>query len=305
MQPLVRTLRALGARLETDDGNLPIEIWGQSIEGGAASIEPAVSSQFVSSVVLAAPLMRKGLDLEILGDLPSAPYLDLTEDVLRGFGGKVKVEAGRRWWRVAPGGLHVARYEVEGDWSAAAFVLAAAAVAGGEVEMGALDADSRQGDRAVVEILSAAGLETEWRGHTLAVRGPITAPISADLHDTPDLFPALIVAAAAGPPGSRFRGLENLRHKESDRLTVMVRNLSTLGAEIAVAKDEVEVRARMRRAPENPPTLTAAGDHRVAMAVALAALAVGRLKLDDPDCVSKSFPGFWRAWERLVGPGEG
>ncbi len=301
MAPVIDTLQRLGAQLSSTDGKLPIEIDGVELDGGGATVKPEVSSQFVSSLVLAAPLMKRGLDLQVVGDLPSAPYLDLTEEVLTAFGGGVIVDNDRRWWRVAPGPLRLALYDVEGDWSAASFALAAAAVAGGQVEMGPLEPASRQGDRGILEILSRAGLEFEWRERYVAARGPITSPIKADLRDMPDLFPALMVVAACAPPGSRLSGLENLQHKESDRLTVMVRNLGRLGAGITVRETEIEVHTCIRPTPGPSPKVTAAGDHRVAMAMAVAALAVGPLEIDDADCVSKSFPGFWQTWDGLVG----
>ena len=158
MAPLLETLNGLGARLRSTDGGLPIEIDGGKLKGGGATIRPEVSSQFVSSLVLAAPLMERGLDLQVLGPLPSAPYLDLSEDVLRAFGGELEVASDRRRWRVAPGPLQRTRYAVEGDWSAAAFVLAAVAVAGGSVELGPLDPASRQGDRVLLDILERACL---------------------------------------------------------------------------------------------------------------------------------------------------
>jgi 3-phosphoshikimate 1-carboxyvinyltransferase len=305
MAPLLETLRELGARLRATSGHLPIEVDGIELDGGGATIRPEVSSQFVSSLVLAAPLMAHGLDLEVVGPLPSAPYLDLTEDVLRAFGGELEVMDDRRRWRVAPVPLQKRNYRVEGDWSAAAFVLAAAAVAGGDVILHPLDRSSRQGDRALLAILERAGLATSWDGDRLRVRGPARLAIEADLTDTPDLFPALAVVAAAAEPGSRLDGLDNLRHKESDRLTVMVENLRQLGADISIEGSRTIFGRPIGDRFEQPPRVTAAGDHRIAMAMAVAALAAGPLELDEADCVSKSFPGFWGLWEHLTAVGVG
>ena len=300
MVPLLETLGGLGARLRPTGSGLPIEVDGNELEGGRAMIRPEVSSQFVSSLLLAAPLMGRGLDLEILGPLPSAPYLDLTEDVLRAFGSELEVASDRRRWRVAPVPLQRTRYAIEGDWSAAAFVLAAVAVAGGSVEVGPLDPASRQGDRAVLNILGRTCLDTIWDGDRLLISGLAHSPIEADLTDTPDLFPALAVVAAAGEPGSCLEGLDNLRHKESDRLTVMVENLRRLGAEISINGSRATFERPFGRRFEQPPRVTAAGDHRIAMAMAVAALSAGALDLDDSDCVSKSFPDFWGMWDGLT-----
>ena len=301
MAPLLESLARLGGDLSSRDGFLPVEIDGAILQGGAVEVQPGVSSQFVSALVMAGPLMAEGLDLEVSGSLPSVPYLDLTVDVMRAFGSRLDVSDDRRSWRVPPTALEPTRYRVEGDWSAAAFVLAAVAVAGGEVELGPLDPASRQGDRAVLKILADAGLDVDWIDDRVIARGPVTAPILADLRHTPDLFPALAVAAACAPPGSRFSGLDHLKHKESDRLTVMVENLERLGARLKVDRAELEVEKTLDPRSGSMPRVTAAGDHRIAMAMAVAALISGPLELDDPHCVSKSFPTFWMVWDRLLG----
>lgn len=300
MTPLLDTLANLGAELDSHCGHLPVEITGSLLQGGAAEVRPETSSQFVSSLVMAAPLMARGLDLVVSGPLPSAPYLDLTSDVLRAFGGEAEVSGDRRRWVIAPQPLKPTRYAVEGDWSAAAFILAAVAVAGGEVDIGPLDPSSRQGDRAVVCILGDAGLDVDWEEDRLIARGPVTAPVFADLCQTPDLFPALAAVAACAPPGSRFTGLDHLQHKESDRLKVMVGNLEQLGARIAVRDFELTIEETIDTTADTRQPVTAAGDHRIAMAAAVAALAAGPFELDDPACVSKSFPRFWEVWELIL-----
>jgi 3-phosphoshikimate 1-carboxyvinyltransferase len=300
MAPLLEVLRVLGARIEAAGGFLPATVEGDWLAGGRAAIRPELSSQFVSSLLLAAPLMRQGLELEVVGPLPSAPYLDLTGEVLRAFGSEVVVSGDRRVWQVPAGGLRPSTVTVEGDWSTAAFLLAAAAVTGGRVTVGPLDPHSRQGDRAVLAVLAAAGLRCSWQGEWVSASGPVADPIEADLDSTPDLFPALAVVATCAPAGSRLTGLGNLAHKESDRLAVMVANLRQLGAVLDVGGSALTVASPIRRRTGAARAVTAAGDHRVAMAMAVAALAAGPLRVDDGSCVGKSFPGFWTAWERLV-----
>ncbi|MFV2072570.1 MAG: 3-phosphoshikimate 1-carboxyvinyltransferase [Thermoanaerobaculales bacterium] len=303
LAPLLDCLVALGAELRSADGRLPVEIDGMVLGGGKVWLRPEVSSQFVSSLVLAAPLMTRGMELEVVGPLPSAPYLDLTEDVLRAFGARVKVGPKRRLWQVSHGLTAGTRYRVEGDWSAAAFAVAAQGVAGGEVDVGPLDRHSRQGDRVVCEILAPSGVRYRQEGDRLLLRGSAGRAFSADLSDAPDLFPALAVVAAAAPAGSVFSGLDHLKHKESDRLDVMVENLRRLGARVSVDGSRLHIASPMRREHLEPPEVTAAGDHRIAMAMAVAALAVGPLHLDDASCVAKSFPGFWSMWDGLVAEG--
>jgi 3-phosphoshikimate 1-carboxyvinyltransferase len=300
MRPLLDALTRLGATLRSRDGFLPVEIDGAVLDGGAVVVQPEISSQFVSALVMAGPLMRRGLNLDVSGPLPSAPYLDLTVDTMRAFGSELVVSDDRRSWHVPPVALQKTSYVVEGDWSAAAFFLAAVAVAGGEVEIASLDPASRQGDRAAVRILADAGLEVDWLGRSLRARGPVIASLSADLGQTPDLFPALAAVAACAPPGSRFSGLDHLKHKESDRLMVMKDNLERLGARLMIRGSELEVEKTVDEASSAPRAVTAAGDHRIAMAMAVAALGAGPLELDDPASVTKSFPRFWKTWEELL-----
>jgi 3-phosphoshikimate 1-carboxyvinyltransferase len=301
MQPLFDAIQDLGGRITSRDGMLPAEIEGVLLHGGRVAIRPEVSSQFVSSLLLAAPLMRSDLELEVVGQLPSQPYVDLTVDVMLEFGIDVHGSTDLQHLRVVRGTGRPTTIVVEGDWSAAAFMAAAAAVAGGHVIVEPLSATSRQGDRAIVDIMANAGVDTEIDTRGVRFRGPAREQFTADLSDTPDLFPALAVVAATLPPGTRLTGLANLKHKESDRLSVMIDNLGRLGCRLELDQDEVRVTRPLERAEHIVRSATAADDHRIAMAMAVAALAAGPIELDDPGCVVKSFPGFWDAWDGLLG----
>ena len=290
--PLVESLRSLGAQISTTDGGFPVEIEGRSLVGGVVNIRPQVSSQFITAMLLVAPLFERGLELEVEGVLPSAPYLGLTADVLRGFGAKVEHSGDFRGWKVAGVPLKQTAWRVEGDWSAAAFPLAAGAVAGGGVEVAPLSPDSRQGDRVVLDILERAGLKLAWKQDRVYVEGPAERPLFADLSDCPDAFPALAAVSGCRLPGSRLTGLGNLIHKESDRLTAMAQNLRQLGARLDVSGESFCVESTVTCKLGSPRPVIAAADHRIAMAMAVTALYAGPLLLDDPACVVKSFPGF-------------
>jgi 3-phosphoshikimate 1-carboxyvinyltransferase len=300
MGPLLGALRRLGATLDDRDGFLPVTVEGRRLAGGHLTIRPEVSSQFVSSLLLAAPLMADGLELEVEGDLPSAPYVALTEEVLAAYGVRVEHAPTSRRWRIPPGGVRSASFRVEGDWSAAAFFAAAAAVGGGQVAIEGVTTSSRQGDRALCGMLSAAGVRVEEGTEGVIVLGPAQDPFAADVRQTPDLFPALVTVAAVVGAGCELRGVEHLRHKESDRVAVMVDNLTRLGAELEVGNGTVTVRRPLPRRASAPVRVTAASDHRVAMAMAVAALARGAVELDEPECVGKSFPTFWEVWGDML-----
>ncbi len=301
MGPLIEALRSLGCGIEATGGRLPARISGRTLEGGAVRLAPGVSSQFVSALLLAAPLMGQGLELELEGPIPSRPYLALTQNVLEAFGAAVEHDASMSRWRVAGGGLTPVRYRVEGDWSAAAFPLAAAAVAGGRVTVANVSPDSAQGDRAVTAVLERAGCRVGSGPGGVTVEGPARLPFEANLEDAPDLFPALAVVAASVPAGTVLDGLGALRHKESDRLSVMAENLRRLGASVEEDGQRMTVLRPIPAGGGDGVPVTAAADHRIAMAMAVAALRAGRLVLDDPSCVVKSYPEFWRDWSRLAG----
>jgi 3-phosphoshikimate 1-carboxyvinyltransferase len=250
--------------------------------------------------MLAAPLMERGLEIHVDGPLPSRPYVDLTVDILHELG--VDATHGEREtvWAVPPSAPGRCDLRIEGDWSAVAFFVAAVAVAGGRVEIDPVTRDSHQGDRVVCDIVERAGVSISESGRAVVVEGAVQRPLDADLVDAPDLFPALSVVAATGPSGSVLRGLDHLKHKESDRLGVMVKNLRQLGAEIVVEDSTMRVIRGVSPSDHTIRDVVAADDHRIAMAMAVAALHAGPLNLDDPTCVAKSFPGFWRIWERLV-----
>lgn len=301
MAPLIEALVALGASVEGAGGLLPVVIEGRRLLGGPVTVRPQVSSQFVSALLLAAPLMERGLDLEVSGSLPSRPYIELTVDTLSRFHVAVDHELGSRRWRVPPGSARPSAVEIEGDWSAVAFFVAAAAVVGGRIEVGALSMESHQGDRVVCDVAREAGVTIATTACGVSAEGPSRRAFTADVTDAPDLFPALAAMAACGPAGTELTGLDHLKHKESDRLTVMVDNLRRLGADIEVVGASTRFKRPVERMPEAVRSVTAAGDHRIAMAMAVTSLAAGPLMLDDPDCVSKSFPGFWDTWMGLLG----
>ncbi len=301
MEPLIHALRTLGARMEASNNRmLPVSVEGQRLRGGRTDIRPGVSSQFVTALLMAAPLFLDGLELRIVGPLPSEPYLELTHRVLGDFGAEVERSSDNRQWKVSGGGLKQVRWCVEGDWSAAAFPIAAAAVAGGWVAVPGLDRSSAQGDRIICNILADAGMIFEWFGDRLVAKGPITEPIFADLGASPDVFPALAAVAACRVPGSKLKGLGNLLHKESSRLQVMATNLRTLGARVVVDEETFEVEKTVDRREDLLRPVQAADDHRIAMAMAVTALEAGPLELDSPSSVAKSFPDFWRLWNALL-----
>ncbi len=298
--PLVSALARLGAAIEPALGGsvaLPLKISGRPLVGGEVTLDASASSQFVSALLLLGAVLPEGITVRLASPPPSRPYVDLTIEVLAAFGAGATVAPDGTLCSVSGGGLGAARFTVEGDWSAAAFPVAAAAVAGGEVEVVGVRRESRQGDAAVLGLLAAAGCEVRPTGRGVALRGPATQRLEADLRDAPDLFPALSVVVAVA--GGALTGLEALAVKESDRLEVMTRHLATLGFAVEARNGRFAGGGR----PPKPATLVApldpAADHRVAMALAVAGCLVPGVRVLDPGCVAKSWPGFWTAWQGI------
>lgn len=298
LAPLVEALRQLRAdiHLPSGGGCLPLVVRGRSLVAGTVRLDPTASSQFVSALLLLAARLPEGFTLRLTGTPPSRPYLGLTVEVLEAFGVRVEGDAAGAEWRVQ-GGVGPATYAVEGDWSAAAFPLCAAALAGGWVEVLGVRRGSRQGDAAVLEILSAAGCEVTETEGGVALAGPARRPLVADLRDTPDLFPALAVVAAR--VGGELHGLEGLAAKESPRLEVMGGHLRRLG--FAVEWDQSRLVAPPGSGGRAPgEALDPHGDHRIAMALAVAGCVVTGVRIANPACVVKSWPEFWSHWQALL-----
>ncbi len=299
---LVAALRDLGADiagLGARPDELPLRVRGGGLRGGGVALDAAPSSQFVSALLLLGAALPGGLVVSTAARPPSRPYLDLTVEVLEAFGAPASVEEEGRRCTVAGGALRPTEFAVEGDWSAAAFAMAAVAVAGGAVEVRGLRAASRQGDAVVADLLVATGCTVRATSAGLAVEGPSRRPLVADLRDAPDLFPAMAVVVAAA--GGRLTGLEGLAAKESDRLAVMTVHLRRLGVPVRSGRGWFESDGGLHAAAAPASPLSPEADHRIAMALAAAGCVVPGLRVSDPACVDKSWPGFWRQWATLVG----
>ncbi len=290
MGPLLDALLALGARGRSlhGDGCAPVQVSGP-LAGGDVSIAGSVSSQFVSSLLVAGSLARATTTVRVLPPIRSEPYVDVTVHMLARFGVAIhekgndyRIEAGQAYRPVD--------VDVPGDFSSAAFPLVAAAITNGDVAVEGLDPDVPQGDRRVVDFLRAFGARIEASGDAVRVRGGSLRARTIDIGDTPDLFPVLAVLATQADGESRFVNGEHLRVKESDRIATTVAFLRAMGGSVEATPDGCIVRgtSRLREA-----FVESQGDHRILMAAAVAALvADGPVDISDPTCYRVSYPGF-------------
>jgi 3-phosphoshikimate 1-carboxyvinyltransferase len=306
--PLVAALRALGAEVADRDGRPPVTAAGGGLTGGPARVDAAASSQFASAVLLVAPYARRPVTLaaERLG---AAAYVELTAAVMRDFGAAV-APAGPAAWRVEAGRPYrAADLAVEYDASAAAHLFALAAATGGQVTVTNATPGTLQPDAALPALLEAMGATVTRDGARVTVRGPeVLDPVDADLAAMPDQVTtvAALAALAAGP--SRLRGVAVARGHETDRLAALRAELTKLGVEVSELPDGLVVDGA---GPDrlHPARLASHGDHRMAMALAAVAARVPGVVIEDPACVAKTYPGFWRdlagaglAWRAHPGP---
>ena len=288
MGPTFDALRALGARVDGD--SLPVEIAAGGVAGGTVALPGDVSSQFLSGLLLAAPLMRDGLTVELTTELVSRPYVELTTAVMSAFG--VDVDG----FTVAPQRYRATTFDVEPDASAASYFAAAAAICGGRVRILGLDAASAQGDLVFVDLLERMGAAVERGDGWIEVRGTgDVVGIDADLADLSDTAPTLAVVAACASTPTRVTGIGFIRAKESDRIAAVVTELRRCGVDAEEEDDGFVVRPG---APHGARIETY-DDHRMAMSFAVLGLRVPGIVIDDPGCVAKTFPSFFEVLESL------
>jgi 3-phosphoshikimate 1-carboxyvinyltransferase len=291
---VVGPLTALGAECRTNNGNPPILVKGP-INGGTILVDGSESSQFVSGLLMALPLCDGDSTL-VARELKSKAYVRMTQCLLSEFGVDIEPDLSFSIFTIKGGQSYQAcNYPVEGDWSGAAFMLVAGAIAG-EVEVDNLHEDF-QPDQAVTDVLRGAGAKVQsLRGSVKAGAGRLRA-FEFDATHSPDLFPPLVALACACEGKSVIHGTKRLTHKESDRAAALVDGFNGLGAKITPAANRMEIVGTKLAGGVLDPRK----DHRIAMAGAVAALISEKgVDILDEGCVSKSFPRFFETLEGLM-----
>ncbi|MBD5560017.1 MAG: 3-phosphoshikimate 1-carboxyvinyltransferase [Clostridia bacterium] len=268
-----------------------------SLLPGTFSLPGDISSQFITGLLLALPRLEEPSAIELETPLESAGYVEITRSVQELFG--VSTEAHGDSFRIgAPQSYRPAQLAVEGDYSHATFFAVAAALAG-KLEIAGLNPDSVQGDRAVFELLSRIGADLDWNGQTVTVTKGDLQPFDMDVSQIPDAVPALSVLAAGINGTSHIRNAGRVRLKESDRLQAMAEELARLGVNVEQGEDSLTVHGTGRLRGGDVETH---GDHRVAMALAVASLLADEpVVIHNAEVVAKSGPQFFREWEIIGG----
>ncbi len=289
---LVDALVPLGANIEYlgTPGYPPLRIHAGGLAGGHTRISGAVSSQFLTALLMAAPMARAPVTIEVVGELVSRPYIDITLALMARFGVEVTHDDYRSF--EVPCARYVAPAEVlvEGDASSASYFAAAAAVRGGRVRIDGIGRTSVQGDVAFLDVLEAMGATVTRADDHVLIEADMLHGVDLDLNHIPDAAMTAAVLGLFTDSPVTIRNIGNWRVKETDRLTAMATELRKLGAGVDEGQDWIRVIP-----PEaiTPAVIDTYDDHRIAMCFSLAALGDAPVTINDPDCVAKTFPDYF------------
>jgi len=280
-------LTQLGAGFESSGGLLPFTVKGP-LQGGKAVIDGSVSSQLLTGLLMALPLAASASEIRV-NNLKSKPYIDMTIQLLSDFGISI-VHENYEIFSIPGNQEYQAReYVIEGDWSGAAFLLAAGAI-NGDLTVRGIRQDSKQSDLAILEVLKMAGAEMKINKDSLEIKKSALNAFTFDATECPDLFPPLAALAAYAKGISRIHGVERLTHKESNRAEAIRDELSKTGIKVEVEGNSMLIEG----GKVSGAFVNSHNDHRIAMMAAVVALgAEGPVMVADAECVAKSYPGFF------------
>ncbi len=292
---LLGALRAQGARTEPGDAaGLPLTLVAHGLAGGSLRLPGDTSSQFISALLMAAPLGRAPLDLHVDG-LVSRPYVAMTLRMMEQFGAGAEATGDERFV-VLPGAYAARDYAVEPDASTASYFFAAAATGGRVQVLGLHRAHPLQGDVAFLDVLEAMGCAVGDEPEGVSVAGPASlAGLTVDMADIPDTFMTLAAIAPLATSPVTITGIGNVRLKESDRIAAMEENLRRTGVKTESGADWL----RVFPCTPHGTAIDPHGDHRIAMAFSVLGLRVPGIVIDDPACVAKTCPTFYDLWAAL------
>lgn len=298
VQDQLDALNSLGADAVSDRGTgcPPVTLRASGLAAGEVTVRGDQSSQYLSGMLLAAPLARGPVTIRVSGELQSKPFVDLTTDVMEAFGVQTERQ-GYDWFRVTPQKYRAAEYSVEGDATAAGYWWVAAAITGSTVTVGNIGTSTRQGDKRLADVLGIMGCTVTWTETSCTVTGPERLQGgSFDLNDMPDQALALAVCGLFTDGPLELTNIPNLRIKETDRLHALATELGRLGATVDERPDGITVSGPGHGRPADIETY---GDHRMAMAFAVAGLMRPGITILDPACVNKTYPEFFSDLTRM------
>ena len=290
---LVDALLEAGADIEylKNAGYPPLKITGSQLKGGELSVDGSVSSQFLTALLMAAPLFSEDTTIAIKGELVSKPYIDITLDTMAKFGVSVENQDYQRFV-IKAGQQYVApkTFMVEGDASSASYFLAAGAIKGGTVKVTGIGKQSIQGDIRFADVLEAMGAKVEWFDDCIVIHGAPLKGVDMDMNHIPDAAMTIATTALFAEGETCIRNIYNWRVKETDRLFAMATELRKLGVEVEEGHDYIRVTpgAVLQHA-----AIDTYNDHRIAMCFSLVSLSDTPVTINDPGCTAKTFPDYF------------
>ncbi|MDE6049327.1 MAG: 3-phosphoshikimate 1-carboxyvinyltransferase [Paramuribaculum sp.] len=296
--PLVDALKSVGADISYIDkeGFPPLRIKGKNLTGGTLSIDAGVSSQYISALMMIAPVLESGLRITLEGEIISMPYIRMTAYIMERFGVHAEIEG--NIITIAHGSYSApADFKVEGDWSAASYWFEIQALTCGWTALRGLHEKSCQGDSAIVDSFRELGVETGFETDplraSLEASPDLTPRFAAELSSTPDVAQTFAVTCAMLGVPFRLSGLRSLRIKETDRIAALTRELLKVGVVLDTEGDEAISWDGIRRPLAGIPVFDTYDDHRMAMCLAPVAVFIPGIVIRDAEVVSKSYPGYW------------
>ena len=296
---LVDALREADAEVTylKNEGYPPLQIKGKTLNGGEMSVDGSVSSQFLTALLMAAPLFSGDVTIRIKGELVSKPYIDITLDTMAKFGVTVEND-NYQTFTVSGDAKYVApgKFMVEGDASSASYFLAAGAIKGGTVRVTGIGQNSIQGDIRFADVLEAMGAKVVWNDEYVEVTGAPLKGVNMDMNHIPDAAMTIATTALFADGPTTMTNIYNWRVKETDRLAAMATELQKLGAKVEEGHDYIKVWPTDSLKHAEIDTYN---DHRIAMCFSLVALSDTPVTINDPGCTRKTFPDYFTRFKTL------
>ena len=288
IEPLIQVLRQIGVNCYLCENESTVVVEGGELKGGFVRLAGNVSSQFLSALLLVGPFAEKGIRINLSSPLQSKPYILMTIECLKNFGIHIEYSEDFTEFTVTKQLFRPTEYVVEGDWSSASYLLALGALSG-KIEVTNLKLESLQGDKILLYFLRQMGALIESNEDFIIVKSTELRALKADLTDCIDLLPTMAILAATATGTSEFVGINRGRIKESNRVAAVVEGLRRMGLEIIEERDRLLITGdELHNA-----IIDSWKDHRIAMAFAILGMKNGEITINNADCVSKTFPGFW------------
>ena len=296
MQPLLDALESLGAQCSSSNGKPPISVKGR-IKGGKVKIPGNMSSQFISALMITAPKLENGLVINIDGKLVSKPYIDATVTTMKKFGVDVEIKTPYKKYIIPEQNYKPTTLIIPSDFSSLALLLAAAVLLGEDLTIKASTGSMPQPDEAIIDILEIMGVVVTLNKNIIKIKSPKKLDGGKfDLSDSPDLVPAIAILALKSSKPIEIFNVEHVRYKETDRISIIARELSKLGIKVEEKKDGLILSNSDNL---NGADLNSENDHRLFMAFSIAGMYVGNCTVSDPESVKISYPNFISEMKRV------